>query len=204
MDYLDHSSSQNAESASLAGKEKITERQGQALRRSIGISAQVLLSVTIMSNQCSDDTRSLNSPRSGLRLLQAQCAASPGCARQAPLARPPPSARCSRSSHSGLRNTKSWQAENSGLQEKRQKNGLWSDRPTAQGKLTKQKPQRGAIWTSSASCSLVSWVAVNLSATASFTMSSRPVIRSGLSASFGKKPSRVRRALASGIFNHSA
>lgn len=44
MDYLDHSSSQNAESASLAGKEKITERQEQALRRSIGISAQVLLS----------------------------------------------------------------------------------------------------------------------------------------------------------------
>ena len=59
------------------------------------------------------------------------------------------------------------------------------------------------IWINSASCSLVISVAVNFRATASFTMMSRPMIRSGLSDCRGRS-SRERLASASEIFSHSA
>src|SRR2546422_4906223 len=58
---------------------------------------------------------------------------------------------------------------------------------------------RGGIWISSASCSLVSGAAVNLSATASCTIASSPTILSGSTAALGKKSSRVRLAIATGM-----
>src|SRR5476649_1113223 len=62
---------------------------------------------------------------------------------------------------------------------------------------------RGGIWISSSSCALVSSVAVNFIATASLTITSSPVIRSGSMDGRGKKSSRVRLAFASEIFSHS-
>ena len=65
-------------------------------------------------------------------------------------------------------------------------------------------PQRGGIWISSASCSFVSGAAVNLSATASGTIVSRPTILSGSTAALGKKSSRVRLAIAGVMPTNSA
>src|SRR5207302_10868783 len=62
----------------------------------------------------------------------------------------------------------------------------------------------GGIWISSTSCSLVNSVAVNFSATASFTIVSSPVIVSGSIAGGGKKSSRVRLAFASVMPSQSA
>ena len=63
---------------------------------------------------------------------------------------------------------------------------------------------RGGICTSSASCSFVSGADVNLSATASCTIESRPTTLSGSIACFGKKSSRVRFAFASEMPTKSA
>lgn len=64
--------------------------------------------------------------------------------------------------------------------------------------------RRGGIWINSASCSLVSGVAVNLSATASCTIWSSPTILSGSTADLGKKPSRVCLAVATEMPTKSA
>ena len=74
----------------------------------------------------------------------------------------------------------------------------------AVGEFALHRFYRGGIWISVSNCSLVSAAAVYLSATASGTIVSRPTMRSGSRAAFGKNPSRVRLATASGMPTKSA